>query len=165
MINDPFIFKKSKHARQSKVKQPKITDRGVPECFNSQKQWDNWRSYWRSCGKNEKTETPNYCEDCLPEYQYQMIREFRCAYPGTTFDIDDDGFVCGVRPVRVPVRDLIRVPSRSKSYAQKRNGRLLQDSDPDNTSAYEDYMTREQDEAAQILDQHLRRFGKPSGDA
>jgi hypothetical protein len=151
VIKDPFIFKKPRKSRQSKVKIPKIIDKGIPPCFNSQKQWDNWRSYWRSCGKNEKTETPNYCEDCLPEYQYQMIREFRCNYPGTTFEIDEDGFVCGVRPVPDRVR--------------KKSGRPLRDNAPDNTSTFEGCMMHEQDEAALILDQYLRLFGKPSNDA
>lgn len=77
----------------SKTSMPDIT-RGFPLCFTSQGQYLEWK-------KSARRESPGrteYCADCTPDYQAQMIRERRCAYPGTTFHMTEEGFFDGVRP-------------------------------------------------------------------
>lgn len=41
-----------------------------------------------------------FCEDCLPDYQKDMIWEGKCDNPDVIFDIDEDGFVYGKYPTR-----------------------------------------------------------------
>lgn len=84
--------------KKNALKESKVKDDWFPLCFRDLEQWKNWASYWRSCEQKNKKSEPNYCEDCEFEYQSKMILQKRCKYPGTTFHIDGDGFVCGVRP-------------------------------------------------------------------
>ena len=39
----------------------------------------------------------DYCEDCLPEFQREMIRKNQCQHPEVIFRVDEDGFVSGYR--------------------------------------------------------------------
>ena len=68
----------------------------TPKCFNSPEDYMNWRAAARHTdpGLNQ------YCADCTPEYQSAMIQQYRCQYPGTTFVLDADGMVTGLRSVK-----------------------------------------------------------------
>lgn len=66
-----------------------------PACFNSDEQFIAWMHAARQ-GANKI----DYCADCTQEYQYQMIRQYRCEHPGVTFGRDSDGFTCGIRPTK-----------------------------------------------------------------
>lgn len=67
-----------------------------PACFTPE-QWELWRSAARQAisgfGRPK-----NFCEDCTPAYQAEMMAANRCQHPGTTYKRDADGFLCGVRP-------------------------------------------------------------------
>lgn len=39
----------------------------------------------------------DYCEDCLPEFQREMIKKKQCQHPEVFFRVDEDGFVAGFR--------------------------------------------------------------------
>lgn len=53
---------------------------------------------WLQMAKRVRTRIRNdYCEDCLPEYQGEMIRNNRCQHPEVVFQVDEDGFVTGFR--------------------------------------------------------------------
>ena len=39
----------------------------------------------------------DYCEDCLPEHQREMIGKNRCQHPEVVFRADEDGFMAGFR--------------------------------------------------------------------
>jgi hypothetical protein len=67
---------------------------GVPLCFSSTSQYRAWRSMAMRVSPGDS----QYCTDCTPQFQAERIREFRCAYPGTTFHVSSDGFIDGVRP-------------------------------------------------------------------
>lgn len=41
-----------------------------------------------------------WCTDCTQEYQYEMIRQYRCNHPGVQFKEDKDGFLAGFDPGR-----------------------------------------------------------------
>jgi len=65
-----------------------------PACFDGADQYREWRAETRhsSPGAN------GYCADCSPKDQALMIREGRCAWPGTTFQLDAQGQWEGLRP-------------------------------------------------------------------
>ena len=65
-----------------------------PLCFSSAFQYRAWKQATRQLSPGAS----KYCADCTPEYQGEMIRKRRCAYPGTTFHIAEDGQLDGVRP-------------------------------------------------------------------
>lgn len=53
---------------------------------------------WQQMAKRVRTRLRNdYCEDCLPEFQRDMIKKNRCQYPEVVFRVDEDGFVAGFR--------------------------------------------------------------------
>lgn len=53
---------------------------------------------WQQMAKRVRTRNRNdYCEDCLPEYQHEMIKKNKCQYPEVVFRVDEDGFVIGFR--------------------------------------------------------------------
>jgi hypothetical protein len=45
----------------------------------------------------------SYCEDCTGKYQKQMVREWRCRFPGTFFEVGQDGEQ-GIRPADIRKR-------------------------------------------------------------
>jgi hypothetical protein len=57
--------------------------------------YKEWREFGKRCPPRY-----NFCEDCTPEYQARMIREFRCENPRIQFSKDADGFVSGYLPSR-----------------------------------------------------------------
>lgn len=65
-----------------------------PPCFASAAQFRQWRETAKRVPPGES----QYCADCTPAYQSEMIRLCRCAHPGTTFHLTADGFLEGVRP-------------------------------------------------------------------
>ena len=67
---------------------------GFPLCFSSAAQY----RIWKASAQRVKPGDSKYCADCTIEYQSDMIRQHRCAYPGTTFHVTADGFLDGVRP-------------------------------------------------------------------
>ncbi len=78
-----------------------IRQGGFPRCFSSAAQY----KVWRLSAQLVKPGDSRYCTDCTPEYQSDMIRQQRCAHPGTTFHVTSDGFLDGVRPgCRLPKR-------------------------------------------------------------
>ena len=86
------------------MKTPLPLRRGVfPLCFSSAAQY----RIWKASAQRVKPGDSKYCADCTSEYQSDMIRQRRCAYPGTTFHTAADGFLDGVRPV-------CRLPNRRK---------------------------------------------------
>lgn len=53
---------------------------------------------WQQMAKRVHTRNRNdYCEDCLPEFQREMIRKNQCQHPEVVFRVDEDGFVSGYR--------------------------------------------------------------------
>lgn len=63
-----------------------------PRCFPTREAFRLWRdtdSVTRSCS--------NFCTDCTPQYQAEMIVAFRCEHPFTIFVRDKDGFWEGRR--------------------------------------------------------------------
>jgi hypothetical protein len=92
-----------KHDKKMQIKARKAARTGAflrqrrPKCFNSRVEWLGWRKFAMDNMGNDVTRN-SFCADCTPEYQAQMIRERRCAYPGTTFEKDEDGFIYGRRP-------------------------------------------------------------------
>jgi hypothetical protein len=79
---------------------------GFPLCFSSASQYRSWKA----SAQQVKPGDSKYCADCTPAYQGDMIRQGRCAYPGTTFHVTADGFLDGVRPG-------CRLPNRKKEVA------------------------------------------------
>lgn len=74
---------------------------GIPMCFSSALQYRMWKASAQRVNPGDS----KYCADCTPEYQSEMIRQRRCAHPGTTFHETADGFLDGVRPgCRLPNR-------------------------------------------------------------
>ena len=84
------------------MKTPLPLRRGVfPLCFSSAAQY----RIWKASAQRVKPGDSKYCADCTSEYQSDMVRQRRCAYPGTTFHPAADGFLDGVRPgCRLPNR-------------------------------------------------------------
>ena len=86
--------------------------RAYPACFETHRQFVAWKQTARRLSPGAS----DYCADCTPEYQAQMVRCFRCAYPGTTFHNDEDGCLAGVRPEGRPhVRKTHSRKSQSES--------------------------------------------------
>ncbi len=54
----------------------------VPPCFDGLAQWEAWLAK-----RDEAGEDVDYCNDCLPRRQAQMIAEGRCEYPDTEFKL------------------------------------------------------------------------------
>lgn len=53
---------------------------------------------WQQMAKRVRTRIRNdYCEDCLPDFQREMLRKNRCQHPEVVFREDEDGFVAGFR--------------------------------------------------------------------
>jgi len=53
---------------------------------------------WQQMAKRVSTRKRNdYCEDCLPEFQREMIKKNNCRHPEVVFRVDEDGFVSGFR--------------------------------------------------------------------
>lgn len=67
---------------------------GLPLCFSGVAQYRTWKALAQRVSPGPS----KFCADCTHEYQSEMIRQSRCAYPGTTFHVTADGFVDGVRP-------------------------------------------------------------------
>lgn len=72
----------------------------IPRCFCSRRQFELWMAAARESNPGGSA----YCTDCTPAYRQQMVAQGRCAYPGTTFVIDAQGFVEGRRPPQQRVR-------------------------------------------------------------
>ena len=62
----------------------------TPKCFDDHKQFTGWVAAARM---SHPAPAHSYCEDCMPEFQGQMIRKKRCEYPGTLFHKAEDGWV------------------------------------------------------------------------
>ena len=62
--------------------QKRVYERSKPRCFDSAKQYWLWHQAARFSPPEPGHE---YCEDCMLEYQTQMINEGRCRFPGTVF--------------------------------------------------------------------------------
>jgi len=53
---------------------------------------------WQQMARRVRTRIKNdYCEDCLPEFQSEMLKKNQCQHPEVTFRVDEDGFVSGYR--------------------------------------------------------------------
>lgn len=53
---------------------------------------------WQQMAKRVRTRIRNdYCEDCLPAFQREMIKTGQCQHPEVVFRKDEDGFVAGFR--------------------------------------------------------------------
>jgi hypothetical protein len=79
----------------------------TPDCFPSRLEYLDWVHTARM---HPPAPGHEFCEDCLPEYQAQMITLRRCQYPGTTFIEHGEGrdfSIIGKRP-QVIVRKLKR---------------------------------------------------------
>ena len=62
--------------------QKRIYEKSKPRCFDSAKQY--W--LWHQAARFSQPEPGHeWCEDCMLEYQTQMINEGRCRFPGTVF--------------------------------------------------------------------------------
>lgn len=77
-----------------------MTHCGIPQCFSSQRQFD----LWTAAAKGSDFTGSGYCADCAVDYQRRMLAQQRCAYPGTRFHLDADGFVEGRRPTAERLR-------------------------------------------------------------
>ena len=70
----------------------------TPDCFPSRLEFLDWVHTARM---HPPAPGHEFCEDCLPEYQSQMIMLRRCQYPGTTFIEHGEGrdfSIIGKRP-------------------------------------------------------------------
>lgn len=57
-----------------------------PPCFDSLQDYQAWEKALEDCNIYEVGHVkPNYCSDCLPEYQKKMIEQNRCGYPTVRF--------------------------------------------------------------------------------
>lgn len=66
-----------------------------PACFKTQAQFDLWRELaGEQLWGNRRND---FCVDCTPEYQREMIQAHKCAHPAVMFIMDRDGFLEGVR--------------------------------------------------------------------
>lgn len=65
-----------------------------PECFDSDEQWQQWRTM----AQLSACATKCFCIDCLPRYRDAMVEQGRCRYPGTVFVIEQGGAIVGIRP-------------------------------------------------------------------
>jgi hypothetical protein len=54
-----------------------LADDWYPSCFNSYKQYTEWRKYANYTGVNGRS----YCIDCTRKYKYEMGLEKRCDPP------------------------------------------------------------------------------------
>lgn len=70
----------------------------IPACFDGLEQFKLWIAAARS---QHPTPGHEWCEDCTKPYQDKMIREGRCAYPGTIFIKVPDGGIEGRRPFSI----------------------------------------------------------------
>ncbi len=82
--------------RETRKRGRKVTAQEVPKCFTSIETYQDWKEVARRSGALSVKN--GFCVDCTAPYQGQMIRDGRCAHPGTTFHRDGDGFIKGVRP-------------------------------------------------------------------
>lgn len=65
----------------------------ISECITQQQYLS-----WQQMEKRVRTHIRHdYCEDCLPEYQREMIKKNRCQHQEVVFRVDEDGFVAGFR--------------------------------------------------------------------
>jgi hypothetical protein len=64
-----------------------------PACFDSEAQYIAWVHAARSAQAKI-----DHCRDCTAAYQARMIEQHRCEYPETVFELDEDGFISGMRP-------------------------------------------------------------------
>ena len=53
----------------------------IPRCFNTQEEWNEWYEL----AYMGKIPRDNYCNDCTPKYQMEMIDKGRCEHPETFF--------------------------------------------------------------------------------
>lgn len=60
----------------------------------TQQQYVSWQQMAKRVGTRSKND---YCEDCLPEFQREMIRRNCCQHPEVVFRVDEDGFISGYR--------------------------------------------------------------------
>jgi hypothetical protein len=67
----------------------------TPKCFNSHKEFQEWR---KMCVMT-KLNPEMFCRDCTRQYQKEMIKAKRCAFPETRFVVDSEGAVFGTRAV------------------------------------------------------------------
>ena len=66
-----------------------------PKCFESNAQWEEWKTWARASEHSPE----NFCGDCLPDHQYEMMRANRCAHPEVTFVIRGSGEDAGIAGV------------------------------------------------------------------
>lgn len=64
-----------------------------PVCFKSNREFANWMAAAKRTGMPKS----GYCTDCTPAYQREILKVHRCGHPGTTFTVDNDGFIEGKR--------------------------------------------------------------------
>ncbi len=65
-----------------------------PPCF-PRRLWPEWLKH----AKASRHDPNNYCHDCLPAYQMEMLRAGNCAKPEVEFVIAGDGEdrgICGI---------------------------------------------------------------------
>lgn len=62
-----------------------------PKCFESAKQYREWKSYARVAQGSEWV-----CTDCTPQFQARMKSEGRCENPQVQFQQSHDGATVGV---------------------------------------------------------------------
>lgn len=66
-----------------------------PRCFDSYRQY----KLWMDAARRSTPGKSSYCTDCTVQYQQCMVATQRCAHPGVTFHVDDEGLIEGRRPV------------------------------------------------------------------
>lgn len=77
----------------------------TPACFNSERKYAVWLEAAEVTKWEEETiASHGHCLDCTPAYQAEMIRARKCEHPGVTFVKDQDGFICGRRPITIEKR-------------------------------------------------------------
>jgi hypothetical protein len=70
------------------MKKPKFSS-DIPKCADSEIQYKEWFWFARHAPAQH-----GFCTDCTPEYQAQMIREYRCENPAVFFkQVGSGGFV------------------------------------------------------------------------
>lgn len=67
--------------------------RNISKCI-TQKQYLSWQQMAKRVRTRNRDD---YCEDCLPEFQCEMINKNQCQHPEVVFRVDEDGFVTGFR--------------------------------------------------------------------
>lgn len=79
--------------QQGKATKPLRLPFRAPRCFESQAQWNTYRTLAQYCAGNGFT----YCTDCTQEYKDKMVAGGRCEYQGTKFKTMAQGIIVGRR--------------------------------------------------------------------